>query len=36
MASAYARMFRGITEDERLTFIATLQKMLANVRVHDI
>lgn len=36
MASAYARMFRGITEDERHAFIATLHKMLANVRVHDI
>jgi len=36
MASAYARMFRGIAEDERLAFIATLQKMLANVRKHDI
>ncbi|MCI5076058.1 MarR family transcriptional regulator [Oricola sp.] len=35
MASAYSRMFRGITEDERLAFIATLHKMLANVRVHE-
>lgn len=36
MASAYAQMFRGISEDERLAFIATLQKMLANIRKHDI
>ena len=36
MAAAYARMFRGITEDERLAFLGTLQKMLANVRMHEI
>jgi len=36
MASAYGRMFRGIADDERLAFIATLQKMLANIRKHDI
>jgi len=36
MAAAYARMFRGITEDERHAFTATLQKMLANVRKHEI
>jgi DNA-binding MarR family transcriptional regulator len=36
MASAYARMFRGVAEDERLAFIATLQKMLANIRKHEI
>ncbi|GAB4347548.1 MAG: MarR family transcriptional regulator [Oricola sp.] len=36
MAAAYARMFRGVDENERLAFIATLQKMLANIRKHDI
>ena len=36
MASAYARMFRGISEDERAAFIGTLRKMLTNVRKHDI
>lgn len=36
MATAYARMFRGITDDERLAFVGTLHKMLANVRVHEI
>jgi len=36
MAEAQARMFRGIPDDERLTFIATLQKMLINIRKHEI
>lgn len=36
MSTEYARMFRGITEDERLAFIGTLHKMLANVRRHEI
>ena len=36
MADAQARMFRGISEDERSFFVATLQKMLANIRKHDI
>ena len=35
MASAYARMFQGIPEDERRAFVATLQKMLGNIRKHD-
>lgn len=35
MADSYARMFRGIPEDERRAFVATLQKMLANVRTHE-
>lgn len=35
MADSYARMFRGIPEDERRAFVATLQKMLANVRKHE-
>lgn len=36
MADAQARMFRGIPEDERRNFVATLQKMLANIRKHEI
>jgi DNA-binding MarR family transcriptional regulator len=36
MAAAHARMFRGIPEDERRAFVATLQRMLANIRRHDI
>ena len=36
MAQAQARMFRGIPEDERRAFVATLQKMLTNIRKHDI
>ncbi len=35
MAESYAQMFRGIPEDERAAFTATLQKILANVRKHD-
>ncbi|MFN3644362.1 MAG: MarR family winged helix-turn-helix transcriptional regulator [Gemmobacter sp.] len=35
MAAAYARMFRGIPEDERRAFVGTLQKILANIRKHD-
>ena len=36
MAAAQARMFRGIPEEERRAFVGTLQKMLANIRRHDI
>jgi len=36
MAAAQARMFRGIPEAERHAFVATLQKMLANIRKHEI
>ena len=36
MAEAHARMFRGVPEDERRAFVGTLQKMLANIRRHDI
>ena len=36
MAEAHARMFRGIPEDERRAFVATLQKMLTNIRKHEI
>ena len=35
MAESYARMFRGIGEGERRAFVATLQKILTNVRVHE-
>ncbi|MFN5828986.1 MAG: MarR family winged helix-turn-helix transcriptional regulator [Rhodobacterales bacterium] len=35
MAVAYARMFQGIPEDEHRAFVATLQKMLGNIRKHD-
>ena len=36
MAAAQSRMFRGIPEDERRAFVGTLQKMLANIRKHEI
>ena len=36
MAESYARMFRGVPEDERRAFVGTLQKMLANIRKHEI
>ena len=36
MAESTARMFRGIAEPERTAFTATLQKMLANIRKHEI
>ncbi|GAB1364993.1 MarR family transcriptional regulator [Rhodobacter sp.] len=36
MALANARMFRGIPEEERRAFVGTLQKMLTNIRRHDI
>lgn len=36
MAAAQARMFRGVPEEERRAFVATLQKMLANIRRHTI
>ena len=35
MAQTYAHMFRGIPDDERRAFVATLQKILTNVRVHE-
>lgn len=35
MAAAHARMFRGIPDEERRTFVATLQKVLANIRKHE-
>lgn len=36
MADAQARMFKGIDEAERRAFVGTLQKMLANIRKHEI
>ena len=36
MAEAHARMFRGIPDDERRAFVGTLQKMLTNIRKHEI
>jgi DNA-binding MarR family transcriptional regulator len=36
MAAAQGRMFRGIPDDERRAFVGTLQKMLANIRKHEI
>ena len=36
MAEAQARMFRGIPDDERRVFVGTLQKMVANIRKHEI
>jgi DNA-binding MarR family transcriptional regulator len=36
MAAAQARMFRGIPDEERTAFVATLQKMLTNIRKHEI
>ena len=35
MAEAHAWMFRGIPEEERRAFAATLQAILANVRKHE-
>ncbi|WP_374436474.1 MarR family winged helix-turn-helix transcriptional regulator [Tabrizicola sp.] len=36
MAEAHDRMFRGIPADERRAFVGTLQKMLTNIRKHEI
>jgi len=36
MAAGQARMFRGIPDAEKQAFTATLHKMLANIRRHDI
>lgn len=36
MAATYAAMFRGVPEAERHAFTGTLQKILANIRKHDI
>ena len=36
MFDAYDRMFRGIPDAERRAFVGTLQKILTNIRKHDI
>ena len=36
MHAAQERMFRGIPPEERQAFVATLQKMLLNIRKHEI
>jgi DNA-binding MarR family transcriptional regulator len=36
MAAAQERMFRGISEDERRAFVGTLQRILRNIRKHEI
>lgn len=36
MFDAYDRMFRGIPDAERAAFIGTLQKILTNIRKHEI
>ncbi len=36
MSAAQARMFHGIPKEERAAFVVTLQKMLANIRKHEI
>ncbi len=36
MAAAHDRMFRGIPDTEKRAFVGTLQKMLANIRKHEI
>ena len=36
MAAAQARMFRGVPDEERRVFVGTLQKMLHNIRKHEI
>lgn len=35
MRANHDRMFAGISEEERADFVATLQKMLRNIRRHD-
>lgn len=36
MARAHDEMFRGIPEAERAAFVTTLQKILRNIRKHDL
>ena len=36
MAAIYSRMFHNISDEEHARFVATLQKMLNNVRKHDL
>jgi len=35
MRQSYDRMFNGIDESEHAAFVSTLQKVLANIRMHD-
>ncbi|MFO1176448.1 MAG: MarR family transcriptional regulator [Paracoccaceae bacterium] len=35
MAEAYRAMFRGVSAEEQRVFVATLQKIHANIRKHD-
>ncbi len=35
MAGAYGQMFKGIGDEEHQAFVATLQKILTNIRKHD-
>ncbi|MBX3569675.1 MAG: MarR family transcriptional regulator [Rhizobiaceae bacterium] len=35
MRNSYSRMFAGVAPDEHAAFVATLQKILANVRMHE-
>jgi DNA-binding MarR family transcriptional regulator len=35
MSRIYSQMFHGISADERQAFVATLQKILGNIRKHD-
>lgn len=35
MSRNYSQMFHGISEQERHVFVATLQRMLNNIRKHD-
>lgn len=35
MATVYAQMFQGIGDEERTRFVATLNKILDNVKKHD-
>ncbi|RGP36536.1 MarR family winged helix-turn-helix transcriptional regulator [Pseudotabrizicola alkalilacus] len=36
MSEAHARMFRGVSAEEQRAFVGTLQKMLTNIRKHEI
>ena len=36
MAEAHEHMFRSIPQEERRAFVVTLQKMLANIRIHNL
>ncbi len=36
MAEAHERMFHGIPDEERHAFVGTLNKILTNIRKHEI